>query len=223
MNVPSSTFNFLKALKENNNREWFQDNKETYEKARLNFIEFAQCILTGLSNIDKQIPKDMPVSKCVFRIYRDIRFSKDKTPYKDYLSAGYSIHGKSTDLPGYYVHIQPGKSFITAGLWHPDKLKLAAIRQEIDYNSEKFHAIINHPTFKSTVSLDQEDKLKKAPNGYSVDHPDIEFLRLKSFTASHFLDDKVLLSDHADEEILKVFSGLQPFLAFLYEAVDQED
>jgi len=223
MNIPASTFDFLKAIKENNNREWFQENKESYDKARLNFNEFAQLILNSLSDIDKRIPADMPVSKCVFRIYRDIRFSKDKTPYKDYFSAAFSIHGRATNLPGYYVHIQPGKSFVTAGLWHPDKEKLAAIRQEIDYNSEKFYAIINHPTFKNTVTLDQEDKLKKAPSGYSVDHPDIEFLRLKSFTASCFLEDKVLLSSHADEEILKIFAVLQSFLGFLYEAVDQEN
>ncbi len=222
MNIPASTFDFLNALKENNNREWFHDNKETHDRTRLNFIEFAQLILNGLSEMDKQVPADMPVAKCVFRIYRDIRFSKDKTPYKGYLSAAYSSKGRSTDLPGYYIHIQPGKSFITAGLWHPDKEKLAAIRQEIDYNSEKFHAIVNQAPFRNSVVLDQEDKLKKAPSGYSIDHPDIEFLRLKSFTASRFLEDRDLLSNNADEIILETFSTLQPFQEFLYEAIDQD-
>ncbi|HUH20076.1 DUF2461 domain-containing protein [Albibacterium sp.] len=222
MNIPSSTFDFLNALKENNNREWFHDNKETHDRVRLDFIDFAQLILTGLSEMDKQVPADMPIAKCVFRIYRDIRFSKDKTPYKGYMSAAYSSKGRSTDLPGYYVHIQPGKSFITAGLWHPDKEKLAAIRQEIDYNSEKFRAIVNQAPFRNSVVLDQDDKLKKAPSGYSIDHPDIEFLRLKSFTASRFLEDRDLLSNNADKIILETFSALQPFQEFLYEAIDQE-
>src|SRR5690606_33211867 len=101
MNISTNTFDFLSALKDNNNREWFQENKDSYEKARQDFIEFAELILTGLSAMDKRISADMPISKCVFRIYRDIRFSKDKTPYKGYFSAGYSANGKSTDLPGY--------------------------------------------------------------------------------------------------------------------------
>src|SRR5690606_28249306 len=173
MNIPTITFTFLKNLRENNNREWFNDNRDKFEREKETFIEFVQHVLGGLAKLDKRIPSDLPVSKCVFRIYRDIRFSKDKTPYKDYFSAGFSSTGKSTNLPGYYIHIQPGKSFVTAGLWHPEKEKLAAIRQEIDYNSDHFRKIINTPKFKKLVSLDQEDKLKKAPSGYSIDHPDI--------------------------------------------------
>jgi len=221
MNIPASTFNFLNTLKENNNREWFNDNRAVYEKERENFIEFAQHILTGLSKLDKRISADLPISKCVFRIYRDIRFSKDKTPYKDYFSAGFSNTGKSTNLPGYYVHIQRGKSFATAGLWHPEKEKLAAIRQEIDYNSEQFRKILNDGKFKKHLSLDQDDKLKKAPSGYSVDHPDIEFLRLKSFTASQFYDDQVLLNKNAGDIILETFSASQDFQEFLYEAIEE--
>lgn len=218
MNIPASTFNFLKDLKENNNREWFNDNKETYENARQSFIEFAQLILNGLSKLDKQIPSDLPASKCVYRIYRDIRFSKDKTPYKGYLSAAYSATGRSTVLPGYYVHIEPGKSFVTAGLWHPEKEKLAAIRQEIDYNSESFRSIIARLQTKGYV-LDQEDRLKKAPGGYAIDHPDIEFLRLKSFTISKSYEDQVLLNDNADSKILETIAALQPFQEFLYAAI----
>ena len=134
MKIPSSTFDFLVDLKENNNREWFTDNRERYDAARLNFIEFAQKVLIGLAKIDKRIPADLPVSKCIYRIYRDIRFSNDKTPYKGYFSAAYSPTGRSSVLPGYYLHIEPGKSFGTAGIWHPEKEKLTAIRQEIDYN-----------------------------------------------------------------------------------------
>jgi len=220
MNISKDTLDFLIALKENNNREWFNDNKRRYEKERERFIEFSQLILNGLTQLDKTIPSDLPISKCVFRIYRDIRFSKDKTPYKGYFSAGFSATGKNTDLPGYYIHIEPGKSFVTAGLWHPEKEKLAAIRQEIDYNGEKFKSIINETNFKKQLSLDQDDKLKKAPSGYPVDHQDIEFLRLKSFTASRFLNDKDLLKENADEIILDTFAALQPFQEFLHEAID---
>src|SRR5690606_9519288 len=207
MNISKSTLVFLKSLKENNNRERFNENKERYEKERVGFIKFSQLILSGLSQLDKTIPSDLPISKCVFRIYRDIRFSKDKTPYKGYFSAGFSVTGKSTDLPGYYIHIEPGKSFIAAGLWHPEKFKPAAIRQEIDYNSERFRGIIGDSKFTELVALDQDDKLKKAPSGYSVDHPDIELLRLKSFTASRFLTDEDLLGNNADELILETFAA----------------
>lgn len=220
MKIPSSTFDFLKALKENNNREWFNDNREQYETARLNFVEFAQEILNGLSKIDKRIPTDLPVSKCVYRIYRDIRFSNDKTPYKGYFSAAYSPTGRSSVLPGYYLHIEPGQSFGTAGIWHPEKEKLTAIRQEIDYNGEKFRTIVDRLKSELGISLDQGDRLKKAPSGYAIDHPEIEFLRLKSFTASKDLSDDTLKGEKAVAEIIESFATLQSFQEFLYEAIE---
>ena len=221
MNIPNSTFDFLNQLRENNNREWFQANRAAFDGARLQFTDFAEVILQGLVAMDKRIPEDIPVSKCVYRIYRDIRFSLDKTPYKGYFSAAYSPTGRSTELPGYYIHIQPGQSFVTAGLWHPSKERLAAIRQEIDYNSRDFRAIVGADIFRQSAALDQEDRLKKAPSGYSADHPDIEFLRLKSFTATKSFNDSEMMGKGATEKILACFQALQPFQEFLYQAVEE--
>lgn len=221
MNIPQSTFDFLNQLRENNNREWFQANRELFDAARLQFMDFAEQVLHGLVAMDKRIPEDIPVSKCVYRIYRDIRFSLDKTPYKGYFSAAYSPTGRSTELPGYYIHIQPGQSFATAGLWHPSKERLAAIRQEIDYNSADFRSIVEAPLFLQHAGLDQEDRLKKAPSGYSADHPDIEFLRLKSFTATKSFSDNEMMQADATEMILSAFQALQPFQEFLYQAVEE--
>lgn len=221
MNIPQSTFDFLNQLRENNNREWFQANRELFDAARLQFMDFAEQVLHGLVAMDKRIPEDIPVSKCVYRIYRDIRFSLDKTPYKGYFSAAYSPTGRSTELPGYYIHIQPGQSFVTAGLWHPSKERLAAIRQEIDYNSAEFRSIVEAPLFLQHAGLDQEDRLKKAPSGYSADHPDIEFLRLKSFTATKSFSDNEMMQADATEMILSAFQALQPFQEFLYQAVEE--
>lgn len=221
MNIPQSTFDFLNQLRENNNREWFQANRELFDAARLQFMDFAEQVLHGLVAMDKRIPEDIPVSKCVYRIYRDIRFSLDKTPYKGYFSAAYSPTGRSTEMPGYYIHIQPGQSFATAGLWHPSKERLAAIRQEIDYNSADFRSIVEAPLFLQHAGLDQEDRLKKAPSGYSADHPDIEFLRLKSFTATKSFSDNEMMQADATEMILSAFQALQPFQEFLYQAVEE--
>lgn len=221
MNIPQSTFDFLNQLRENNNREWFQANRELFDAARLQFMDFAEQVLHGLVAMDKRIPEDIPVSKCVYRIYRDIRFSLDKTPYKGYFSAAYSPTGRSTEMPGYYIHIQPGQSFVTAGLWHPSKERLAAIRQEIDYNSADFRSIVEAPLFLQHAGLDQEDRLKKAPSGYSADHPDIEFLRLKSFTATKSFSDNEMMQADATEMIISAFQALQPFQEFLYQAVEE--
>lgn len=222
MKVFPSTIKFLKDLAKNNNREWFNEHKEArYEKERELFIDFAGSIRDGLATMDNRIPRDLPVSKFVYRIYRDIRFSKDKTPYKKYFSAAYSSEGRVTDIPGYYLHIQPGNSFMTSGLWHPDKEKLAAVRQEIDYNSEYFRSIVENTDFKKYLTLDQEDKLKRAPAGYAIDDPNIEYLRLKSFTATAALSDDELTRDDADKLVLERCRLMQPFMQFLHEALEE--
>lgn len=222
MKVSPSTFTFLKDLAKNNNREWFNKHKESrYEPERTLFIDFAESIRDGLAEMDSRIPRELPASKFVYRIYRDIRFSKDKSPYKGYFSAAYSSEGRVTDIPGYYLHIQPGSSFMTSGLWHPAKGKLAAVRQEIDYNSERFRSIVENADFKKYLTLDQEDKLKRAPAGYAIDDPNIEYLRLKSFTATAALSDEELTREDADKLVLERCRLMQPFLQFLHEALEE--
>lgn len=221
MQILPSTFAFLVQLKENNSREWFQENKMDYDSAYLNIKNFVQELILQLAKIDPFIKEDIPVSKCLFRIYRDTRFSKDKTPYKHWFGAGISVAGRKLNGPEYYLHIEPQNSFIAAGYWHPEKNHLAAIRQEIDYNGKQFLKIINDPKFKRYVELGDYDKLKKAPNGYATDHPLIEYLKLKSFTASRRFNDQELSDQKAINTLLKTIQVMYDFKYFLHTALDE--
>lgn len=218
--IKETTFQFLRDISANNNREWFQANKGTYEDARQNVLEFTSEVLKGLVKIDPLIGPEIEAKNCVLRIYRDIRFSKDKTPYKTNFGIGISPTAKNFKGPGYYLHLEPEKSFVTGGCWMPDADTLKAIRQEIDYNSADFRAILEEPAFKTYFGeLDQEDKLKTSPKGYPADHPDIQVLKLKSFTASSRLHEKDLLTGQAVKLVLARMQSLIPFMEFLRNAL----
>lgn len=218
--IKDSTFEFLEAVAINNNREWFQGNKSRYEDARANVIDFTGSVIQGLSAFDPLIKSDINPKDCVLRIYRDIRFSKDKTPYKNHIGIGISPHGRNFKGPGYYIHIHPESSFITAGSWMPESDLLKAIRQEIDYNSAEFHSIITAPDFiKLFGDLDREDSLKTTPKGYDAGHPDIRYLKLKSFTASHDVRRSVLAGKDSVDYTVNVLGALKPFMQFLRTAV----
>ena len=217
--IKNSTFKFLEEVAANNNREWFQANKSRYEEARNNAIDFTREVICGLAAIDPLITKEIEPKDCVLRIYRDIRFSKDKTPYKTNIGIGISQTGKNFKGPGYYIHIQPGQCFITGGSWMPETGLLKAIRQEIDYNSADFNSIISAPDFIDYFKdLDREDALKTVPKEYSADHPDIYYLKLKSFTASHNVSNKVLTGTRSVTYTVNVLEKLYPFMEFLRNA-----
>ncbi|QNL51158.1 DUF2461 domain-containing protein [Olivibacter sp. SDN3] len=220
MHISPSTLSFLSDLKNNNNREWFQENRDLYEAAHQNVKDFVAALIVSLSKIDPYINDDIPVSKCLFRIYRDTRFSKDKTPYKNWFGAGISVAGRKLNGPEYYLHIAPETSFIAGGYWRPEKEHLAAIRQEIDYNGDVFKTVISAKEFQKYCTLDFDDKLKKAPSGYDPDHPEIEFLKLKSFTASHRVKDNHLTSKNALQYLMEPIKAMQDFKLFLHRALD---
>src|SRR5687767_1515502 len=139
---------FLKTLAKNNDRGWFEKNKPKYLEAKDHFDQFIAKLLTELTDFDQSLAGLNP-KKITFRIYRDVRFSKNKLPYKSNMSAGFSPRGKMVDEPGVYLHIQPGnKSFVAAGLWMPEPEPLAKIRQEIDYNGKTLEKIMSNPKFK---------------------------------------------------------------------------
>lgn len=218
--INSSTFNFLAELALNNNREWFLLNKHRYDDARLNVLDFAEKVLSGISKFDSAIPPILSPKDCVNRIYRDIRFSKDKTPYKSNFGIGFSPNGKKFNGPGYYLHIHPEDSFIGGGCWLPEADLLKAIRQEIDYNGSEFRTIIEDPSFVNYFSgIDPEYKLKTCPKGYEIDNPELEFLKLKSFTFSHKLSQNELSSPKAVEQVIEGFAKLYPFIGFLRNAI----
>lgn len=218
--IQESTLAFLKALAKNNNKEWFDKNRGNYELAKSNFIELISKVIVDLGKSDPAIA-GQEAKKCVFRINRDIRFSANKTPYKNNFGASISPGGKSSFLAGYYIQLQPGNSFLAGGMWQPESPQLNAIRQEIDYNGEEFSSIISKRDFKKYFGgLSQEDMLKTVPKGYPKDHPQIEFLKLKSFVAVHGLTDKQVLSKDFSKHCVQVFKSMTPLNAFLRRACD---
>ncbi len=181
---------FLKDIAKNNNREWFEKNKSRYLEAKQQYEDFLEVLHKEFLKFDEGLAGLNP-RKLGFRIYRDVRFSKDKRPYKVNMGAGFSPGGKMMQEPGYYIHIEPGKSFVAGGMYMPSPENLAKIRQEIDYNSKAFLKVLNDKAFKKYFDgLDDFDKLKTMPKGYPKDHPQIEFLKHKSYIVSHSFTDK---------------------------------
>lgn len=221
MNIKSSTFDFLTELKSHNSREWFQEHKDLYDQAFADVKDFVQELILKLSLFDVHITTDIKASKCMFRIYRDVRFSKDKSPYKSWLSAGISVDGRKLDGPEYYIHIEPGKSFVAVGYWQPKKQHLEAIRQEIDYNFEEFENTLLSNGW-DLEDLSKEDKLKRPPAGYTIDNPAIEVLKLKSFIIFKALDDNELTHSFASERIIEIFQRTILFKDFLHRAIEIE-
>ncbi|MCO4293463.1 DUF2461 domain-containing protein [Solitalea sp. MAHUQ-68] len=217
--LKQTTFDFLKELADNNNREWFTENKKRYDAAKQDVEVFVDKVLAELAKIDVAVA-DINAKQCVMRIYRDVRFSKDKSPYKKNFGIVVSPMGKGVNGPCYYLHIEPGTCFAAGGYWMPEAEHIKSIRQEIDYNTEDFKSIIEAKTFKQLFNkLDEEGKLKTAPKGYPADHPEIELLKLKSFTVSNQLDQKELLGKNAIGKVLEVWKEVYPFNQFLINAI----
>jgi uncharacterized protein (TIGR02453 family) len=214
------TFDFLKKLSRNNNREWFEKNKPTYLSIKEEFQHFVGDVLHLMIPHDQSLEGLDPL-KLTFRIYRDIRFSKDKTPYKTFLSAGMSSAGKGTGIPGYYFQLEPGnKSMIASGLYLPSAENLAKIRQEIDYNGDNLKSLLSEKKFKKLFGeLWDGDKLKMMPKGYSIDHPHIEYLKLKSFMATHTFDDTDVLHKNFIRKLVESMKATKPLNDFLNEAL----
>ena len=219
MNFPL-IFKFLKGLAKNNNRDWFEKNKGEYLQAKEHFETFVSGLLKEAVKFDPGLAGLDP-KKLTFRIYRDVRFSKDKSPYKTNMGATFSPGGKLMNKPGYYLHIEPGnKSFVAGGLYMPAPEDVAKIRQEIDYNGKKLEAVFKNKAFKRLYSdFDDFDKLKKIPKGYAADHPQIEWLKLKSFIVMHNLKDAEVQDKNFLKTVVSAFKTMKPMNNFLSEAV----
>lgn len=218
--IQQSTLDFLKKLQKNNNKDWFDKHKPEYEAARKDFTAFLEKLITGIGGFDEKI-KGIEPKECMFRIYRDVRFAKDKTPYKSHLGAYISYRGKKSHGPGYYIHLQPGKTFLGGGIWVPPADELHAVRQEIDYNHEEFNKILSEKNFKKYFkNLDQGEKLKTLPKGYDKDNPAIELLKLKSFTVTNNVDDKTALSKDFLKYAINVFKTMKPLHDFIGRSLD---
>lgn len=219
--IQSSTLTFLQQLKRHNERPWFDKHKEKYLEAKADFDHFIEKVILGYGKTDPDIAS-LTVKDSVFRIYKDIRFSKDKTPYKTHFAAGLNKGGKKVHFPGYYLHVEPGgNSFCGGGIWRPASPELKKIRQEIDYNYEDFLSVVRSPGFKRRFGeLSTEDKLVRPPQGYSEDNPAVEYLKLHSFIAGCSFTDEELISKGFLRKIITTFSALKPFIDFLGKALD---
>ncbi len=211
---------FLSKLSRNNNRDWFEKNKPAYLAAKDEFENFVAAVLRETLKFQPDYAH-LEARKLIFRIYRDVRFSKDKKPYKTNMGAGFSPGGKLIQEPGYYLHIEPGnKSFIAAGLYMPEPPLLAKVRQEIDYNGDKLKKIFSRADFKKIVGgWDEFDKLKKVPKGYDPAHPLAEWLKLKSFVVTCKLTDKQVTGAAFAKDVARVFKTIRPLNEFLKEAI----
>ena len=220
MKIEKQTLTFLKQLGENNNRDWFQENRDRYEDALANVKSYITGLIAALSEHDPHINTDIQAGRCLFRIYRDTRFSKDKTPYKTWFAAGISVDGRKLEGPEYYLHIEPGKHFLAAGYWRPGKEHLQAIRQEIDYSYPELTDALEQGGW-TPDDLSTEDKLKRAPAGYQEDDPHIELLKLKSFILLQSFSDAEITGADSLDRLLDTAKRILPFKRFIHQALDQ--
>lgn len=222
--IAASTLTFLSKLHKNNNRDWFEKNKTTYLAAKDDVEQNIALILDGIRSFDRRIDKDLEARKTMFRIYRDTRFSANKTPYKNNLGASINPGGRMSPNPGYYIHIQPGnKNFVAGGMWMPEAPQLAKIRQEIDYNLDEFKGILKAKTFRKFydgLDTDEGYLLSRPPKGYTPDNPAIEFLKFKSFTVSHAFTDAEVQAKTFTKNAIAACLAMHPFLLFIQRSID---
>jgi len=216
--ISKDTFYFLNQIKINNNRPWFEKNRSAYENARSEYLSFVTKLLDGIRKIEK-IPEKEPV-KYIQRIYRDIRFSKDKTPYKTFFSSIIERGPENRKCP-LYIQIQPGRSMIGGGIWDPAPETLKKIRQEIDYNGAGLKKIINSINFIKYFKEISGSRLARPPKGYEADNPNIEFLKFKQLFIQRIFDNELVLSANGIPEMLKSYKAALPFFDFFDMAMGE--
>lgn len=220
--ITQPTLQFLTDLKANNDRDWFTANKPRYEAASKEFHQFVDALIAEIQQFDPTLIH-FTAKDCVFRIYRDVRFSKDKSPYKTHFGAHVTAASKKSEIhtrAGYYLHLEPGATMLAGGAYVPESKWMAAIRQEIAYNTAEFNGILNGKEFKQYFGEMEGEKLKTTPKGYDADHPAIELLKHKSFLATHKCMDDKIASDDFLKHCAAVFKALYPFDQFLNRAMD---
>ncbi|WP_430613622.1 DUF2461 domain-containing protein [Flavobacterium sp. JP2137] len=210
--VPATAFDFLNDLKQNNNRPWFVAHKSEFDAAFGSIKDFFKSIYDEMQSLDS-------IERFhVHRIYRDVRFAKDKTPYKDY----FGLHlGRSKPLlrGGYYVSIEPGKSFVGGGFWEPDKTDLLRIRKDIEQDDSELRSLIEDPEFITYFGGLSGEELKTAPKGFDKEHPAIDLLRKKQFLVMRSFSDEEVLAADFGREVIKTFVAMRPWFDYMSEVL----
>jgi uncharacterized protein (TIGR02453 family) len=209
--ISKETLQFLNQIKLNNNKPWFEKNRPLYEKARAEYLGFVTRLLEGIRKIEA-IPEKEP-AKYIQRIYRDIRFSKDKTPYKSHFSSIID-RGSENRKCAVYLQIQPGRSMIAGGVWDPLPETLKMIRQEIDYNGAGLKKIINSKEFIKHFAKISGAKLSRPPKGYEADNPNVEILKFKQLYVQEIFNDELVMSKQLIPEIIKSYKAAMPFFSY---------
>jgi len=223
--ITKEALQFLEDLIANNNTEWMHANKKRYDNYKKDYHNFIASILAEMKPLDPSL-EPLEVKNCTFRINRDIRFSKDKSPYKTNMGVWMSQDKNRKNAPGYYIHFEKGNCFIAGGVWCPEPSELKLIRKEIEFFHDDLEAIVSDKNFKSEFNeLDKSEGniLKKAPKDFDPNHPAIEFLKLKSFTASHKIDDDAFTDKDFSKKIAQKLIALKPLNDFLSRALETED
>jgi uncharacterized protein (TIGR02453 family) len=223
--ITQEALQFLSELIANNNTEWMHANKKRYESYKKDYHNYIASILSELKPLDKSL-EPLEIKNCTFRINRDIRFSKDKSPYKTNMGVWFTQNKNKKNSPGYYIHFEKGKSFIAGGVWCPDATELKQIRKEIEFFHDDLETIVTDKNFKKEfdkLDRDENNVLIKAPKDFDPNHPAIEFLKLKSFTASHKIDDSIFTKQDFSKKIAQKLIALKPLNDFLSRALETTD
>jgi uncharacterized protein (TIGR02453 family) len=216
--ISNNILEFLKALKNNNNRNWFAENKKWYQNSREEFEVYVNFLIGEIQQFDNDI-RFLTAKDFIFRIYRDIRFSRDKSPYKTNFGAFFVKGGRKSGNAGYYLHIEPGNCFLAGGIYMPSSYILKIIRKEIYENIEEFKSIITDKKFIHHFKEISGEKLKASPHGYSGDFPEMELLKHKSYTAIKSIPDNFILNENFNEEVIRVFKAIYPLINFINLAI----
>lgn len=223
--ISAEALQFLEDLVANNNTDWMHANKKRYENYKKDYHSFIASILAEMKPLDQSL-EPLEIKNCTFRINRDIRFSKDKSPYKTNMGVWLTQNKFRKNSPGYYIHFEKGNSFIAGGVWCPEVNELKKIRKEIAFFYDDLNEILYDTTFKSIfreLTREEANTLKKAPKDFDPNHPAIEFLKLKSFTASQKIDEKLFTDKDFSKIISQKLIALKPLNDFLNRALETED
>ena len=210
--IDKSTLDFLRKLKKNNNRDWFNENKPAFQIEQQKVKDFYNALMNRLKE------HDLIDKFKLFRIYRDVRFSKDKTPYKPHFAGSFS-RATNRLRGGYYLRIRPGESFLAGGFWEPNKEDLLRIRKEFEMDSTEIRAILNDKTFKKYFGKLEGESLKTAPRGFDKEHPDMDLIRMKQFIVTRQFTDKEVLDPKFLEELDKSYKAMRPYFNFMSDVL----
>ena len=211
---------FLEELRRNNQREWFQANKPRFDSLRKTFLEEIQQLIHRIALFDPEVA-NVEAKDCLFRIYRDIRFSPDKTPYKTHFSVYIAAGGKSSPRAGYYMHLEPGQCLLAGGIWCPQPPLLKMLRKDIYDNMDDFLSILNEPKLHKLFPKLDGETLKRMPAGYPADYPHGEIIRHKDFCLMAQLPDQLFTASDWMEQTVEKFKLLHPLNRFLNYSVDE--